>query len=160
MRLHYGNPFAPIQSLYAGGLQAKPGSKRAAGIFCKVTSGRALNRSPESRGSQTSGVLFGSFCTTQKERKNVPFAGSFEVPQTLIQRTKITTSCNPIKSFCRSAASSGGYAAFFVVCGNRSPPLATISSALRRCYVAIATFFLPPSAASFFVAAATNFAAF
>ena len=89
-----------------------------------------------------------------------PFYGSSEVPQTLIQRTKITTSCNPIKSFCRSAASSGGYAAFFVACGNRSPPLAAISSALRRYYVAIATFFLPPAAASFFVAAATNFAAF
>ena len=50
----------------------------------------------------------------------------------MIQRTKITTSCNPIKSFCRSTASSGGYAAFFVVCGNRSPPLAAIFFVLRR----------------------------
>ena len=51
LRLHYGNPFAPIQSLFAGVLQAKPISARAVGIFCKVTSGRALNRprSPEVR---------------------------------------------------------------------------------------------------------------
>ena len=69
LRLHYGNPFAPIQSLFAGVLQIKPVSTRAVGNFCKVSSGRALNRSPESRGSQTSGVLFGSFCTTQKARK-------------------------------------------------------------------------------------------
>ena len=112
MRLHYGNPFAPIQSLYAGVLQAKPGSTRAAGSFCKITSGRALNRSPESRGSQTSGVLFGSFCTTQKERKNVPFAGNIEVLQTSNQRTKITTSCNPIKSFCRPVSLKHGRLAY------------------------------------------------
>ena len=30
---------------------------------------RRFESSPESRGSQTSGVLFGSFCTTQKARK-------------------------------------------------------------------------------------------
>ena len=90
--LHYGNPFAPIQSLHAGVLRAKPVSARAAGKLCKITSGRALNRSPESRGSQTSGVLFGTFCTTQKERKTVPFAGSSEVLQTLNQLTQTTTS--------------------------------------------------------------------
>ena len=51
LRLHYGHPFAPIQSLFAGVLQEKPVSARAAGNFCKVTSGRALNRprSPEVR---------------------------------------------------------------------------------------------------------------
>ena len=48
---------------------------------------RRFESSPESRGSQTSGVLFGSFCTTQKERKNVPFAGSSEVLQTSNQHT-------------------------------------------------------------------------
>ena len=58
MRQLYSYPFAPIQSLYAAVLQTNPVSIRAAGLFCKVTSGRALNRSPESRGSQTSGVLF------------------------------------------------------------------------------------------------------
>ena len=44
LRLHYGNPFAPIQSLFAGVLQAKPVSARAAGSSCKITSDRALNR--------------------------------------------------------------------------------------------------------------------
>ena len=34
LRLHYGNPFAPIQSLYAGVLWAKPVSARAAGKLC------------------------------------------------------------------------------------------------------------------------------
>ena len=68
----------------------------------------------------------------RKKNKPVSLSGTFEVLQTLIQRTKITTSCNPIKSFCRSTASSGGYAAFFVACGNRSPPLAAISFVLRR----------------------------
>ena len=67
-------------------------------------------------------VLFGYFLHDAKSDNPFPFAGSIEVLQTSIQRTKITTSCNPIKSFCRSAASSGGYAAFFVACGNRSPP--------------------------------------
>ncbi len=72
--------------------------------------------------------------TAASHRNNLNlFKESFEVLQTSKQRTKITTSCNPIKSFCRSAASSGGYAAFFVACGNRSPPLAAIFSALRRC---------------------------
>ncbi len=53
---------------------------------------RRFESSPESRGSQTSGVLFGSFCTTQKERKNVPFAGSSEVLQTSNQRTAMEAS--------------------------------------------------------------------
>ena len=48
---------------------------------------RRFESSPESRGSQTSGVLFGSFCTTQKERKNVSFAGSSEVLPTSKKRT-------------------------------------------------------------------------
>ena len=51
LRLHCGNPFAPIQSLYAGVLWAKPVSTRAAGKLYKIFSGRALNRprSPEVR---------------------------------------------------------------------------------------------------------------
>ena len=51
LRQHCGNPFAPIQSLYAGVLQAKPVSAEAAGKLGKLTSGRALNRprSPEVR---------------------------------------------------------------------------------------------------------------
>ena len=37
---------------------------------------RRFESSPESRGSQTSGVLFGSFCTTQKARKTFPSQGA------------------------------------------------------------------------------------
>jgi hypothetical protein len=44
LRLHYGNPFAPIQSLFAAVLRAKPVSAGAAENFCKITSDRALNR--------------------------------------------------------------------------------------------------------------------
>ena len=45
-----------------------------------------------------------TFCTTQKVTTRTPFAGRFEVLQTSNQRTKITTSCNPIKSFFRLTA--------------------------------------------------------
>ena len=66
LRLHCGNPFAPIQSLYAGVLQAKPVSAGAAENFCKITSGRALNRprSPEVRKPL---VYFWFFSYTRKE---------------------------------------------------------------------------------------------
>ena len=53
---------------------------------------QSFESSPESRGPQTFGVLFGSFCTTQKERKNVPFAGSVEVLQTSNQHTAAAAS--------------------------------------------------------------------
>ena len=92
---------------------------------------QSFESSPESRGSQASGVLFGSFCTTQKERKNVPlcrelrgyanleaahqstnfppqqlkpFSGSLEVLQTSIQLTILQLRINKIKSFHRLAA--------------------------------------------------------
>ena len=54
-------------------------------------SDRALNRSPESRGSQTSGVLLVLFVQA-KRTKNVPFAGSSEVLQTSIQLTSMAAS--------------------------------------------------------------------
>ena len=68
LRLHCGNPFAPIQSLFAGVLQAKPVLARAAGSFCKLTSERALNRprSPEVRKPL---VYFWYFSYTRKVRK-------------------------------------------------------------------------------------------
>ena len=68
LRLHYGNPFAPIQSLYAAVLWAKPVSARAAGKFYKIFSGRALNRprSPEVRKPL---VYFWYFSYTRKVRK-------------------------------------------------------------------------------------------
>ena len=52
---------------------------------------RRFESSPESRGSQTSGVLFGSFRTREKN-KTVPFAGSFKVLQTSKQHTAVTSS--------------------------------------------------------------------
>ncbi len=77
-------------------------------------------------------VLFGYFLHDAKSDNPFHFAGSIEVLQTSNQRTKITTSCNPIKSFCRSAASSGGYAAFFCCLRQPVAALAAIFSALRR----------------------------
>ena len=59
LRLHYGNPFAPIQSLYAAVLRAKPVSIRAAGKLYKITSGRALNR-------RSPACFLVTFCTMQK----------------------------------------------------------------------------------------------
>ena len=54
---------------------------------------RRFESSPESRGSQTSGVLLVLFVHA-KSTKNVPFPGSFEVSQTSKQHTKITASRN------------------------------------------------------------------
>ena len=57
-----------------------------------------FSESPESNGDLNRGrrtesrVLFDSFCTTQKECKNVPFAGNSEVLQTSIQHTAVTSS--------------------------------------------------------------------
>ena len=58
-----------------------------------------LNRSPESRGSQTSGVLLVLFVQA-KRIKPFPF-GKFEVLRTSNQRTKLQFHTSPIKSFCR-----------------------------------------------------------
>ena len=52
---------------------------------------QSFESSPESRGSQTSGVLPVLFVQA-KSTKNVPFAGSFEVLQTSNQRDKTPTS--------------------------------------------------------------------
>ena len=114
LRLHCGNPFAPIQSLYAAVLWAKPVSSHAAGNFCKVTSGRALNRprSPEVRKPLACFLVL--FARRKKNVKTSPlqeasrffkprfsppqpqlrtatikiFQGSFEVLQTSNQPTK------------------------------------------------------------------------
>ena len=76
LRLHYGNPFAPIQSLFAGALWAKPVSARAAGNFCEVSSGRALNRprSPEVR--KPLACFLVTFCTMQKVTTRSPSQGA------------------------------------------------------------------------------------
>ena len=76
LRLHCGNPFAPIQSLYAAVLYEKPVSAGAAGSFCKVTSDRALNRprSPEVRKPL---ACFLVLFARRKKNKLVPFVGNF-----------------------------------------------------------------------------------
>ena len=88
LRLHYGNPFAPIQSLFAGVLQAKPVSARAAGNFCKVSSGRALNRGRRA----SPRVLFGYFLHDAKSDNPYSLAGSSEVLQTSNQHTAAAAS--------------------------------------------------------------------
>ena len=112
MRQHDGNPFAPIQIL--------TGDTRELCVFLcgrlhddgrsfqrKSRIERRFESSPESRGSQTSGVLLVLFVHA-KSTENVPFAGSFEVLQTSNQRTQTTTSHNPIKSFRRPRRHSFG----------------------------------------------------
>ena len=100
LRLHYSNPFAPIQSLFAGVLQTKPVSAGAAGNFCKITSDRALNRprSPEVRKPL---VYFWFFSYKRKARKTSPLqeASRFSKPRISTPKQQIRTS--KIKSFCR-----------------------------------------------------------
>ena len=102
LRLHYGNPFAPIQSLFAGVLWAKPVSTRAAGNFCKITSGRALNRprSPEVRKPL---VYFWFFSYKRKARKTFPLQGvsRFRKPRISAPQPQLRTAT--IKTFLRRA---------------------------------------------------------
>ena len=92
LRQLYSYPFAPIQSLYAAVLQTKPVSIRAAGKFCVVSFGRALNRprSPEARKPLACFLVL--FARRKKNVKTFPFAGSSEVTQTSKQHTKAPTS--------------------------------------------------------------------
>ena len=100
LRLHYGNPFAPIQSLYAGVLRAKPVSAGAAGKFSKYISGRALNRprSPEVRKPL---VYFWFFSYKRKARKTFPFreAPRFCKPRSRTPQLQLRTAT--IKTFFR-----------------------------------------------------------
>ena len=77
---------------------------------------QSFESSPESRGSQTSGVLFGYFLHDAKSDNPYSFAGSSEVLQTSNQHIQTTNSHNPIKSFAASRLFP--------------PPLAAIPSAL------------------------------
>ena len=111
--LQYNNPFSKNNSL-ASALQppfrtdSKPLRRRFAGKTGFETSRRkalqnlfrqSFESSPESRGSQTSGVLFGSFCTTQKARKTFPSqeAPRFCKPQTSTPQPQLRTAT--IKTF-------------------------------------------------------------
>ncbi len=80
----------PFHRRFAG----KTGSARAAGNFCKITSGRALNRprSPEVRKPL---VCFLVLFAQRKKNKPVSLSGTFEVLQTSNQLTAVTSShCN------------------------------------------------------------------
>ena len=127
LRQQYSHPFAPIQSLYAAVLRAKPVSAEAAGNFCEVTFDRALNRprSPEVRKPL---VYFWFFSYKRKARKTslsqevLRFCKprnstpKHQLPTATIKTFlrklrgfpnlesayKTTTSCNPIKAFSAS----------------------------------------------------------
>ena len=88
LQLSFRTDSKPFRRRFAG----KTGFGGAAGKLCLNLFRQSFESSPESRGSQTSGVLFDSFCTMQKECKNVPLAGNSEVFQTLNQRTAATAS--------------------------------------------------------------------
>ena len=102
LRLHYGNPFAPIQSLYAAVLQAKPVSTRAAGGFCQVNSGRALNRGRRTK----SRVLFGYFLHDAKSDNSFPLQriSRFRQPRFSAPQPQLRTAT--IKTFFRELRGS------------------------------------------------------
>ena len=153
LRLHYGNPFAPIQSLFAGVLQAKPVSADAAGSFCKIAFDRALNRprSPEVRKPLVCFLVL--FARRKKNVKTSPLQeasrfckprtsppqpqlrtatiktfpkGNPKVLQTSNQRTKTTNPYNSIKSFCRPRR------LFFCCLRQQLPPSAASFTAKGR----------------------------
>ena len=97
LRQLYSHPFAPIQSLYAAVLWAKPVSTWAAGNFCKITSGRALNRGRRTE----SRVLFGYFLHDAKSDN--PFSlqriSRFCKPRTSTPQPQLRTAT--IKTFLR-----------------------------------------------------------
>ena len=146
----YSHPSAPIQILTVD-------TRKPCGFLCRRLhdDGRPLQRksrierrfesSPESRGSQTSGVLLvlfvqakriNSFSLQRTSRFRKPrFSppqwrlrtnkiksfpkGGFEVLQTSNQRTQTKLRTMLIISFCRSAAFQGGIAAKRVPCRER-----------------------------------------
>ena len=95
LRQHKGNPFAPIQILTGDtreGCAFRRGRLHNDGRSFprKSCIERRFESSPESRGSQTSGVLLVLFVQA-KRIKSFPF-GKFEVFQTSIQPTQTITS--------------------------------------------------------------------
>ena len=105
LRLHYGNPFAPIQSLYAGVLRAKRVSAEAAGKLYKTFSGRALNRPrrPEVRKPL---VYFWFFSYKRKARKTFLSQGAprFRKPRIRTPQPQFRTTT--IKTFVREVRGS------------------------------------------------------
>ena len=106
LRLHCGNPFAPIQSLYTAVLWAKPVSARAAGKLCKITSSRALNRprSPEVRKPLACFLIL--FARRKKNVKTSPLQGTprFSKPRISPPQPQLRTAT--IKTFLRKPRGS------------------------------------------------------
>ena len=139
----------PFRRRFAG----KTGFGRRRRKFLQNRFRQSFESSPESRGSQTSGVLFGTFCTTQKVRKTSLSQeaprfckprisspqpqlrtatiktfpkGTPKVLQTSNQRTKTTNPYNSIKSFCRPRR------LFFCCLRQQLPPSAASFTAKGR----------------------------
>ena len=104
--MHYGNPFAPIQSLFAGVFQSKPVSTESAGNYCKLTSGRALNRprSPEDRKPLACFLIL--FARRKKNVKTSPLQGTprFSKPRISTPQRQLRTAT--IKTFLRKFRAS------------------------------------------------------
>jgi hypothetical protein len=110
LRLHYSNPFAPIQSLYAGVLWAKPVSTGAAGNFCKITSGRALNRprSPEVRKPLVRFlVLFAQRKKHEKRSFRRKFRGSANLESAHTNNNLAQNKLNPFSALRRCPCRDG-----------------------------------------------------
>ena len=106
LRLHYGNPFAPIRSLFTAVLQAKPVSTRAAEKLYKIFSGRALNRprSPEVRKPLACFLVL--FARRKKNVKTSPLQGAsrFCKPRSSALQLQLRTAT--IKTFLRKLRGS------------------------------------------------------
>ena len=72
VQLPFRTDSKPFHRRFAG----KTGFDTCRRKFLRSLFRQSFESSPESRGSQTSGVLFGSFCTTQKARKTSPSQGA------------------------------------------------------------------------------------
>ena len=123
LRLHYGNPFAPIQSLFAAVLQTKPVSTRAAGNFCEVSSDRALNR-----GSQ-GGIVSLKHGRLAHVRSQFSLFRRSPTHKNLPLATFCTSEqhypCCCRNNSCRFAATPGGIAAFRKYVRFRKPHIFT-----------------------------------
>ena len=120
LRQHYGNPFAPIQIL-TGDTRKACGSRRGRlhderwSLQRKLCIERRFESSPESRGSQTSGVLLVLFVQA-KRIKPFPFRElsrfskpRFSSPQWRLRTNKIKTFPKGESRFCKPRFSAQNY---------------------------------------------------
>ena len=165
LRQQCGNPFAPIQIL-TGDTRKPCGSRRGRlhdecrSLQLQSCIDRRFESSPESRGSQTSGVLLVLFVHAKRIK---PFSLSGLIrgfanlksahPNNYLAQTKL----NPFETFRGSANLDSARRS----CGFALTKLNPFAAS-RQCPCRDSTLrvlFSPPLAASFFVAAATNLCA-